>query len=271
MAEVMEEQELELQETPQVPVQGAGEGAPQEEQLSVKDTFQSNLRKKYPDKTFESDDDYYSASMEGYDKEHEWKKSAIEQNKFMADKLAENPDIAGFIADVVDGKSPKVAAENLRDLFEMDDDEYDEYNKKRNQDKADRDAKVKMYEDNIKQSEEDIKAFAEETGRSEEEAKEFLQRITDEIFSPLQEGIISKDLLHKLDNMFNRDADIASAEESGYMKGRNEKIVDTKLKKAGDGIPALKGKGGATKKDNGQDDWLKQMEERADKKNALWG
>jgi hypothetical protein len=195
----------------------------------------------------------------------------MEENKFMAEKLADNPDIAGFLSDLIDGKHPKVAAENLRELFDRTPEDYDAYNADKEAKSDAEKAKVKEYEDNLAQSSKDIEAFAEETGRTEEDIKSFIEDITEDIFVPLMEGKISIDLLRKLDNMYNRDADIASAEEAGFLKGKNEKIVDTKLKKAGDGIPSLKGKGGVQYNKPKQEQWLADLEAKADLENKKWG
>ena len=82
-----------------------------------REIFFANLKKKYPERDFTDEDEYYAASMEGYDDEHEYRKGSESTNKEFFDKLQENPDVALFIGSILNKESFGKALSYLSDVL----------------------------------------------------------------------------------------------------------------------------------------------------------
>ena len=74
-------------------------------ELNIKEKWMANIKNSYPDKNFESEDDYYSTSMEDYNNMSDRIKKYEDDNKFVLDKLQENPSIFNFVNSILSGKS----------------------------------------------------------------------------------------------------------------------------------------------------------------------
>lgn len=211
-----------------------------------REIFFANLKKKYPEREFADEDEFYAASMEGYDTEHEYRKSSESTNKEFFDKLQENPDVALFIGSILNKESFGKALSYLADVlpFEEGSDEFNAYNESVAQRKAriaEAEAAAEEYERNLQESAESLKQFAEENNMTPEEATDFVQTMTEMIQDKLFSGKIDKDFLGLFYKAQNYDKDLVVAKEAGTIQGRNEKI-DAKKKSLtkGDGLPAIR-------------------------------
>ena len=211
-----------------------------------REIFFANLKKKYPEREFADEDEFYAASMEGYDTEHEYRKSSESTNKEFFDKLQENPDVALFIGSILNKESFGKALSYLSDVlpFEEGSDDFKAYNESVAQRKAriaEAEAAAEEYERNLQESAESLKEFAEENNMTPEEATDFVQTMTEMIQDKLFSGKIDKDFLGLFYKAQNYDKDLVVAKEAGAIQGRNEKI-DAKKKSLtkGDGLPAIR-------------------------------
>ena len=166
-----------------------------------REIFFANLKKKYPEREFADEDEYYAASMEGYDAEHEYRKSSESTNKEFFDKLQENPDVALFIGSILNKESFGKALSYLSDVlpFEEGSEDFNAYNESVAQRKAKADeaeAAAAEYERNLEESAESLKQFAEENNMTPDEATEFVQTMSEMIQDKLFSGKIDKDFLN---------------------------------------------------------------------------
>ena len=211
-----------------------------------REIFFANLKKKYPEREFADEDEYYAASMEGYDAEHEYRKSSESTNKEFFDKLQENPDVALFIGSILNKESFGKALSYLSDVlpFEEGSEDFIAYNASVAQRTAKADeaeAAAAEYERNLEESAESLKQFAEENNMTPDEATEFVQKMSEMIQDKLFSGKIDKDFLNLFYKAQNYEKDLMVAKEAGAIQGRNEKI-DAKRKTLtkGDGLPAIR-------------------------------
>ena len=212
---------------------------------SNKDVWMDNLKGKYPDRDFANEDDFYSASMEGYDAEHEALKKSRKDNDDLIGILTQNPDIAVFVGFLSEGDEQKALA-SLADAVKAAETEegWETYRTERDKRKAladEAENDKQQYLSNLEKSAEVLREFASETGMTEEEAAEFVKKIQTEISDKLFSGNIDKDFFEKFYNLLNYDNDVAAAKEAGRIAGRNEKIEKKRAKDVmGDEIPAIK-------------------------------
>lgn len=211
-----------------------------------KEMFFANLKKKYPDREFNDEEEFYGASMEGYDAEHEYRKGSEASNKEFFDKLQENPDVALFIGSILNKESFGKALSYLSDVlpFEEGSDDFNAYKesvseRKRKADEAE--AAAAEYEANLQESANSLQEFADENGMTPDEAMEFVQNITSTISDKLFSGKIDKDFLSAFYKAQNYEKDLMVAKEAGTIQGRNEKI-DAKKRALtkGDGLPPIR-------------------------------
>ena len=220
-----------------------------------REMFFDNLKKKYPEREFADEDEFYGASMEGYDAEHDYRKNTEATNKEFFDKLQENPDVALFIGSILNKESFGKALSYLSDVlpFDEDSDDFKAYNESVSQRKAklaEAEAAADEYENNLRESANTLQEFAEENDMTPEEATEFVQNITTTISEKLFSGKIDKDFLSNFYKAQNYDKDLMVAKEAGTIQGRNEKI-DTKKKMLGkgDGLPNIRSSASAIPKE----------------------
>ena len=95
--------------------------------------------------------------------------------------------------------------------------------------------------DNIGVSEQTVRQFQSETGKSDEEMMHILDTMN-EINTALNDGKITKRELSLIDKLLNADANAQTAAEAAAVAARNQKIdaqKTTDFKPAGDGLPAI--------------------------------
>lgn len=154
------------------------------------------------------------------------------------DMIETSPELASFFSDLIDTGDLGVALnetfseEEILGLIEHSkSSDYDE-NRKNYSDKiqSGKDQQIAM-KGNQDISIAEISSFFEEKGWSEEKADEFSNKI-DALVQDVLDGKITKEHLTVLDKGFNRDGDVATAEENGKIMGKNEKITSGKKGRA---------------------------------------
>ena len=198
------------------------------------DKWKKGIMSKNPNLTEESDmEDFYAASTEGYETEHEYAKKNRGEVEQMDKLLKAHPELAAFMDNVVnsDGEDLGEAFFNLGELTkayatgEIDSPKY----KARLEERKAKDAEIA--------SKQDAQAVAFEDACKEMgvDPEEISQALMEKLFNPMAAYELSKDVWKNLINMLNYEDDVTAAE----VRGRNANITAQrkKLSDASDGIP----------------------------------
>lgn len=207
-----------------------GEGAA----IPFRQRWTDKLKAHYPDKNLEDDAEWESA-MDEYHNDMSGKLDKhINANKELSTRFAEDPKMAAFFSDVYGGENPAVAmirhygddvlgASENPELMDKINAEATTYKEKVAQDKAIADEQAKNWEQTLQ----NIEAFKSTSGKSDEDIDALLTKIMDLHTKGIM-GIFSAEDLEGYDKMLNYDKDVAAAEETGKVIGRNAKIEDKK-------------------------------------------
>lgn len=226
----------------------------QEEQpISKKDALKKRLGEKYPDKSFDEDEDFYGQITDDYDASDAAIADYQGREKRLADMLDTNPKSAQFIADMASGKDPIVGLiENfgleIRDV--LDDPEKQEEIAEANTKYIEKIAKDKELEEefqrNFAASMDELSAMQQEQGLTDDQCDRVMEFIIDLVGKGVM-GQYDRSAFEMALKAINYDNDVASATENGQIAGRNAKIEET-LRKSnkGDGTAALNGKNNST-------------------------
>ena len=222
---------------------------------SRRDQQLERLRKKYPDKKFEDDEEIYGQISGDYDQYEQDIDGYKGREKAMSDMFAADPRSAQFLADMHNGKDPVVGlvrnfGVEIKDV--LDDPEMQEKIAEANKEYVERVAKSKQldeeYEKNMDASLETLREFQEERGMTDDE----IDAVAEAMLTVVRDGVMgkfSKETLGMFVNAINHDSDVASASEEGRVAGRNERIVEgLRKQKKGDGTAPLNGKNGGAPK-----------------------
>lgn len=222
---------------------------------SRRDQQLERLRKKYPDKKFEDDEEIYGQIYDDYDQYEQDLSGYKDREKAMSDMFAADPRSAQFLADMHNGNDPYVGLVKnfgieIQDV--LDDPEMQEKIAEANKDYVERVAKSRQldeeYEKNMDASLETLRQFQEERGMSDVQ----IDAVVDAVLTVVRDGVMgkfSKETLAMFVNAINHDSDVASASEEGRVAGRNDKIVEGLRKRdKGDGTAPLNGKNGSAPK-----------------------
>lgn len=194
------------------------------------------LIKHFPDRNFDSDDELFEV-LASYDADldERFEKLRNDQTK-LARIFTSNPKMAGFISTVIEGEDPLIACVRYfgGDVLEC---AYDENRlmqlRKENDAYLDRMATYakteKEIEENWKVSAKSIERFKEAKGMTDEEFDMFIEKVCH-----LCEHVFMCDFSYEvLDTLFkgvNYDTDVDLAEQTGEVKGRNQRIIFSKDK-----------------------------------------
>jgi hypothetical protein len=218
-----------------------------------KHKYHDRLAKEYPDKKFESDDDYentheeYVKNLEGYRE-----RGTIANSKLVALFEAE-PQIADVISAMIGGATMRsalarhIGSEDL--VPEEGDPDYSQYekNNKERLERIERTNKFNQeFNENVEFSRQSVEAFATENNLKPEEAEKILGEF-DDMLKDIYRGRITKETLAKIVKAVKRDEAVAEAKAEGEVKGKNEaikeKVAREDKKAEGDGMPILKNSG----------------------------
>ena len=194
------------------------------------------LIKHFPDRDFDNDDELFEV-LANYDADldERFEKLRNDQTK-LAQIFTSNPKMAGFISTVIEGEDPLIACVRYfgGDVLEC---AYDENRlmqlRKENDlylERMNSFAKTqKEIDENWKLSAKSIERFKEAKGMTDEEFDLFIEKVCH-----LCEHVFMCDFSFEvLDTLFkgvNYDTDIDIAEQTGEVKGRNQRIIFDKEK-----------------------------------------
>jgi hypothetical protein len=216
--------------------------------------YRERLKKRYADREFNSDEDWDNAAEEAYAEDEESINVFKDNNKIIDEVIASDKDLAAIIADIVANRIPFRAAVAKRfspeDLVAKEgDDDYEYYQKSYEERVATGREIQRIAQERLKNEDEaydNIDAFCEKKGYSDEDKKEFIGYIN-EFYNSLSMRKITPEILQTIDNARHYDEDMASAEENGFVAGKNENIAATRAadrnKAAADGVPVPHGAG----------------------------
>lgn len=222
---------------------------------SRRDQHLERLRKKYPGKKFEDDEEIYGQISDDYDQyEHELD-GYRGREKAMGDMFSADPRSAQFLADMHNGQDPvlglvKNFGIEIKDV--LDNPEMQDKIAEANREYVERVARSKQldeeYEKNMDASLATLRQFQEERGMSDEQ----IDAVADAMLTVVKDGVMgkfSRETLEMFVNAINHDSDVANASEEGRVAGRNAKIVEGLRKQnKGDGTSPLNGKNGGAPK-----------------------
>lgn len=216
--------------------------------------YRERLKKRFADREFNSDEDWDNAAEEAFAEDEESINVFKDNNKIIDEVIASDKDLAAIIADIVANHIPFRAAVAKRfspeDLVAKEGDEdYDYYQKSYEERVATGKEIQRIAQERLKNEDEaydNIDAFCEKKGYSDDDKKEFIKFIN-EFYNSLSMRKITPEILQTLDNARHYEDDMASAEESGFVAGKNENIAakraSEKNKAAADGVPVPQGGG----------------------------
>lgn len=200
------------------------------------------MKGRYPDKSFEDDEELYGASA---DELARYKKDSDALNEM----FGKDPRTATLFAAWADGENPM---DKLIELFgddfreALDSDEGKEkfakaYDVWRQRVEAEQDTE-KQAQANLEKSLDDLEAYQKEKGLSNEQAQNIfngLVKIIEDGFS----NVFTKESYEMVSKALNYDKDVEVATREAELKGRNAKIEE-KLRKENGGLPpTLNGSG----------------------------
>lgn len=218
---------------------------------SRRDQHLERLRKKYPEKKFEDDEEIYGQISDDYDNYEAELERYRARDKSLSDMFAADPRSAQFLTDMHNGIDPVIGlvrnfGVEIKDV--LDDPEMQDKIAEANKDYVERVAKSKEldeeYEKNMGTTLETLRQFQSERGMSNEQ----IDKLFELLLGIVRDGVMGKFSTETLDmasKALNYDADVATAGEEGEIAGRNAKIVE-KLRKSkkGDGTAPIGGKNG---------------------------
>lgn len=211
----------------------------------------ARLRKKYPEKKFEDDEEIYGQISDDYDAYETELEGYKGREKTLSDMFAADPRSAQFLTDMHEGKDPVLGlvrnfGVEIKDV--LDDPEMQDKIAEANKEYVERVANSKKldeeYEKNMDATLETLRQFQSERGMSDEQ----IDQIVGFVLGIVRDGVMgkfSKETLEMASKALNYDADVATASEEGEIAGRNSKITEQLRKsKKGDGTAPLGGKNG---------------------------
>lgn len=218
---------------------------------SKRDQHLERLRKKYPDKKFEDDEEIYGQISDDYDTYETELDDLRGREKSLSDMFAADPRSAQFLTDMHNGTDPVLGlvrnfGVEIKDV--LDDPEMQDKIAEANKDYVERVANSKKldeeYEKNMDTTLETLRQFQSERGMTDEQ----IDQVVTFLLGVVRDGVMGKFSTETLDmacKALNYDADVAAAGEEGEIAGRNTKITE-KLRKSkqGDGTAPLGGKNG---------------------------
>lgn len=230
------------------------EAGVQETEAPKMPAYRERLKKRFADREFNSEEDWDNAAEEAFAADEESINVFQDNNKIIDEIIASDKDLAAVIADIIANKIPFRAAIAKRfdpeDLVAKEGDEDYEYYQKSYEERVATGKEIqRIAQERLKNEDEaydNIDAFCEKKGYSEEDKREFIGFIN-EFYNSLSMRKITPEILQTLDNARHYEDDMNAAEESGYVAGKNENIAATrntaKAKASGDGVPVPSGAG----------------------------
>lgn len=225
---------------------------PVKEQVKGKrDLYLENLKSRYPDKSFDSDDEIFGQAIEDNENSEKELKGYREREKGLSDMFAKDPRVARYFSGVRKGESPDIMLVRLygQDIVDAANDPAKmEEIAAANKEYVDRLAESeKLEEEYATNSAKSLEALAA-SGISDEDIDKALEHLAKMSLDFVKGNFTIEDVQMIL-KALNHDADVEDATREGEVKGRNTRIVERLRKeKGGDGLPNMTAGGGVAPK-----------------------
>ena len=217
------------------------------------------LRKKYPDKRFEDEEEIYGTISDDYDQFEQELGGYKDREKTLSDMFAADERSAQFLNDWRNGQDPVVGlvrtfGMEIKDV--LDDPEMQDKIAVENKVYVERVAKSKKldeeYERNMDVTLDTLRQFQAERGMTDEQ----IDAVMDFLLGVVKDGVMGKFSAETLEmgcKAINHDEDVANASEEGEAAGRNSRVVERLRRSSkGDGTAPLNGKNGRSGNSNGR-------------------
>lgn len=227
------------------------------EVMTSRDRIRDRYAKKYPERDFTTEesasvlDDEIIAELEAYDAELEGYRS---NDKRLKDLFNSDPRSGRFMVNwAAEGGNPiqyllDIFGPELVDALQSEEGRAKilESTNKYLEQKAENEKGEAERLANYEQSINDLVAFADEKGISEEQAVEVFEKVNQIAFDVI-DGKYTRDAFEMAYNAMNYSTDVESARREGEVAGRNAKIEEklAKVEKPLDMPPAVGGQGAA--------------------------
>lgn len=212
--------------------------------------WRERLHTRYPDRAFETDEDWDNAAEEAFAEDEAKMGEYAENDRLINECISADKDLSVIISKMIVDKVPfRIAADGYLTAPKPGDDDWDYYQKSHEERLELGRQLQEQGREKIKNEAETYKAidtYCESKGYDDTAKDEFIAFIN-EFYNSLSMKKISIEMLETLDNARTHDKDVKEAFEDGLIEGRNENIEAKQEKEtaaqAGDGIPHFSGAG----------------------------
>lgn len=231
--------------------------AENEDVKSKRDLALERLRGKYPDETFEDDEQLFSRIVDDYDQYDKELAGYKEREGKFSDMFTSDPRSARLMMDWKDGKDPLVVMIELYgDDFKaaLDDPEKREMIAEANKAYMERVAKEKDYEaehtKNLSESLVGVEQLQNEYGLSDDQVDEAMLKIV-EIAKDAMLGKFTQETVRMVIKALNYDKDVEAAGVEGEVRGKNTRAKEELRKPSRtDGTPSIGGASGGGRRES---------------------
>lgn len=239
--------------------------------------YAERLAKAYPDRSFETEEDYekgldeYLGELEGY------RERGVLANQKLIALFEAEPQVGDVVRDMMNGATFREALTrhiSPEDLTAIEGDpDYEGWNKNkaaREEGLNKRKTRESDYAKNLELSQQAIEEFARENDMDDAAAGKFLARF-DAMLADVNSGKISKDVLTTMKRAWEYDNDVTKAREQGELAGQNKKIIAQKQaeKPKGDGLPKLGSKSEPPEVKKPEPQYIDRVFEHVEKRKVL--
>lgn len=219
---------------------------------SKRDNFMGRMKTRYPEKEFADDEELFGQIDEDYEEYDNRLNEMTEREQAFSKLFQDNPRSARLMMEWKNGADPIVTLIRMYGKDELiaaiEDPErlkgIEEANKEWKEKLDKSDAMEAEFDANLPESLKALSAWAEESGKSDEEVNNVMATLS-EISTGYLNGKFTKETFEMISKALNYDNATEEARMEGEVSGRNAKIEEKLRKgKRGDGMPQLGGKSG---------------------------
>jgi len=226
------------------------------EKHSPRSLFYERIRTNMPEGKYDEDEqEYFRHAGEMLDKAETGSKKYEEITNKLMRRYQEDPEEVAILLDYMEGtplieaivKHKGEEALTMKEGMEG----WDGYQKAVADRKADREKYVNLMNEidgNMKSSQTEFDAWAEEQGLDEKQKDAVWQLIQSDL-NNLSRGKIGKDILNRYRSAMDHDRDVDGAYEQGRADGKNAQIEAKRKEMKGSGLPNGNGGGAAKEKE----------------------
>lgn len=219
--------------------------ADNQEQKTNRSKLEERLRTRYPEREYADDEALYGQINDDYD---DYDKARGESQR-LTDLFSKDPRAARFITDMAAGKNPweamveQIGIDGITDIFQNPEykDKLAEAQKKYLDNLAAEENAEKEFKSNLNASIEQLMAYQQERGYSDEQIDEAVEVLMQMGADALM-GKFTPENVELAMKASSYDADVENASEEGEVRGRNARITERlKKQQENDNVPNLTG------------------------------